>query len=641
MIDRKALTAILLAGTALYAVPALGQPQPQPQMVAAAEDVVITANFLPTPIAEVASSVTVVTAREIELKQLRSLPDVLKDIPGLNVVQTGGPGGQTSVFLRGTNSGHTKVILDGIEINDPSSPNGAFDYSHMLTGNIDRVEVLRGPQSGLYGSDAIGGVINIITKKGMGPLQVTGSVEGGSFDTLNENLGASGSQGMFNYAFSAEHVHVGDMPVTPKSLLPPGQAAIGNYYDNYSLFTRLGADISQNFDVGFVGRYTYTKLRFTSDDFPPPTFGAVPRAVQSVEDSQQYDTRGTAHFIVAGVDNTIGGAYSSSIRTDVDNPSGTHTIYYGSRYKFDYLGSVRVLDGQDLTFGASTLEEKNSSYGAFPVAARDNQQAVYGQLQSDFGNNVFNTASLRFDHHSRFGDAVTYRIAPAVLVPDMGLKLKGSAGTGFKAPTLDQLYHDYPAFFFFANPNLKPEKSFGYDIGFEETVLNDQVMFGATYFHNDITDLIDTDPVTFSTVINVGKASTYGLEAFAAYQMMETLSFRADYTYTEAMNDLTHVSLVRRPKNKISGTVIWEPMDGFTLTGTVLHTGVSIDGDRVFFSRTKTKPWTTVDVAAAFDVTPNVNIYGRITNLFDEKYEVPLGFRAPGRGFIVGIKGTM
>jgi vitamin B12 transporter len=172
-----------------------------------ADEVVVTATRFPTPESQVASSISIVTAGEIEARQLRTLPDVLKDLPGLNLIQSGGPGGQTSVFMRGTNSDHTKVFVDGIDVNDPSSPNASFDSGLFLAQDIAKVEVLRGPQSGLYGSDAIGGVINIITKSGSGPASFVGRVEGGSFDTFNQSAGLGGSVDGFHYAANIEHFH--------------------------------------------------------------------------------------------------------------------------------------------------------------------------------------------------------------------------------------------------------------------------------------------------------------------------------------------------------------------------------------------------------------------------------------------------
>jgi vitamin B12 transporter len=177
---------------------------------AANATVVYSPTAVVTPESNIASSVTVITAADIQREQRRTVPDALSTVPGLNIVQTGGPGGQTSIFMRGTNSNHTKVLIDGIDVSDPSNPNRSFDFGQLLTADIDRIEVLRGPQSGLYGSDAIGGVISVITKKGEGPPKVTATVEGGSFGTFNQSASLSGSDRQINYAFSVAHFLAAD-----------------------------------------------------------------------------------------------------------------------------------------------------------------------------------------------------------------------------------------------------------------------------------------------------------------------------------------------------------------------------------------------------------------------------------------------
>lgn len=199
----------------LFLTTAFAQEQAPSTQPIALPTVTVSATTIPTPTDQVASSVTVITAQQIEQQQLRTVPDALNTVPGLNVVQTGGPGGQTSVFMRGTNSNHVKVFIDGIEAGDPSSPNGAFDFAHLLTGDIETIEVLRGPQSGLYGSDAIGGVISITTKKGEGPPKVTASAEVGSFGTFKQTSSLRGSQGEFNYSFNILHFQSTSTPVTP------------------------------------------------------------------------------------------------------------------------------------------------------------------------------------------------------------------------------------------------------------------------------------------------------------------------------------------------------------------------------------------------------------------------------------------
>src|SRR5882757_4491973 len=252
--------------------------------------VVVSPTAIVTPIEHVASSVTVITAKDIERDQRRTAPDALATVPGLNVVQSGGPGGQTSVFMRGTNANHTKVLIDGIDASDPSNPARVFDLGQLLTADIQQIEVLRGPQSGLYGADAIGGVISIITKKGEGPPRATGMIEGGSFGTFNQTAALSGAQDRINYAFSVAHLHAGNVPVTSLELLPSGQKAIGNNYDNMTYSTKLGADVSENLTLNAVARYTDATLRFTTDS----GFPSFPNAAQSTQIVHQFLTRGEA-----------------------------------------------------------------------------------------------------------------------------------------------------------------------------------------------------------------------------------------------------------------------------------------------------------------------------------------------------------
>ena len=203
-------------------------------------EVTISATGTPEPLTDVGSSVTVIDAAQIEREQRRTVPDALSLAPGLNVAQTGGPGGQTSVFIRGTNSNQVKVLIDGIDASDPSNPNGSFDFGQLLTYDLSRIEVLRGPQSGLYGADAIGGVISLTTKAGEGPPKAKALIEGGSFGTLNETMGFSGSTPVFSYNMNLAHFDVANTPVTPPELLPPGRQAIGNAYENWTLSTKLG-----------------------------------------------------------------------------------------------------------------------------------------------------------------------------------------------------------------------------------------------------------------------------------------------------------------------------------------------------------------------------------------------------------------
>ncbi|HEY0745491.1 MAG TPA: TonB-dependent receptor [Steroidobacteraceae bacterium] len=609
-----------------------------PQVNAAPEDlpdtIVVTATRLPTPEEQVASSISVVSADEIAVRELQTLPEVLKQVPGLNVVQTGGAGGQTSVFMRGTNSNHTKVLVDGIDVGDPSNAGGAFDFAHFLTQDIEKVEILRGPQSGLYGGDAIGGVINIITKSGSGPAQVNAALDAGSFDTFNQTGSISGSMDRLHYAANLEHYHSGETPVTPLNLLAPGEQRIDDYYDNLTASTKLGFDVTQNFDVGLVARYTDSHLRLTGENtnnFPAD----FPDSSQSVDDTLQTYARATAHLLSfdGALDETLGAAYSN-IRSSDFSPEAPRSDTVGERVKFDWQGNIKLAANEKLVLGAEHQRDEITA----PISAGTKIDSGYTELQSGFGDRFFDTLSVRYDENDRFGGKVTYRFAPAFLITETGTKLKASVGTGFKAPTLNQLFQSFPAFDFFANPNLKPESSLGWDAGFEQTLAADSLRFGITYYHNQIKNLI-ADSADFTTDINVGRAMTQGIESFAAYRPLQALTLRMDYTFTEATDEISHEELLRRPKHKGTLNADWRPTARLSLNATLLSVSSWVDGNRDFsIQRLNASPYTTVDLAAGYDVSSHLNVYVRISNLLDRRFENPVGFSSPSLGALAGIK---
>jgi vitamin B12 transporter len=219
-----------------------------------------------------------------------------------------------------------------------------------------------------------------------------------------------------------------------------------------------------------------------------------------------------------------------------------------------------------------------------------------------------------------------------------GTRLKASVGTGFKAPTLDELFHSYPIFGFFANPNLQPESSHGYELGFDQTLTSAALSFGATYFRNNIRNLIN-DNAQFTSYANVGRARTQGVESFIAYQPTRTVSMRLDYTYTEATDEILNQELLRRPKHKASLNGSWQATTRLSLHTTVLAVGDWADGNRNFsIPRLRAPGYTTVDLAANFDLNRNLALFGRIDNLFNRRYENPTGFLHPGVGAYAGIK---
>ena len=621
----------LLVPFALLALPA-------PSHAAEADElqpVVVTATRIPTPLREVASSISIVTAADIEARQERTFADVLKDIPGLNVVQTGGLGGVTSVFMRGTNSNHTKVLIDGIDVSDPSNSTGAFDFGQLLTQDIERVEVLRGPQSGLYGSDAIGGVINIITRSGSGPMQLAGALEGGTFDTFNQAGSLSGSQDAFHYSAHVSHFHAGATPVTPLDLLQPGEARNDDYDDNLTLSTKLGFEVTQSFDLGLVARYTDAHLHTTSEDFSPlPPFAAFPAPQQTTAATDEYFTRLTAHTgsFDGLLDQTLGLAYTHD-RTSTVQPATPPALNTGERRKLDWQGNIRAATTETVVIGAEYERDGISQ----PITAGVHISSGYAELQSRIGEHWFSALNARYDDNSRFGGKTTWRFAPEWVIADSDTKLKASVGTGFKAPTLSELFQDFPSFFFFANPNLRPESSTGYDAGIEQGLGRD-VRFGATYYYNRIRDLITTD-VTGTTYANIGRATTAGIESFIAWQPVKELTLRIDYTFTEAADDVLHQELLRRPKHKGTYLASWQATSAWRLNLDVLWVGTWVDGNRDFsIPRLDAPGYTTFNLATTYDLSPQLALLGRIENLFDRHYQNPVGFLQPSIGIYAGIR---
>ncbi len=596
--------------------------------------VVVGATLIPTPESELGTSVTVISAEEISARQQRTLPDALLAVPGLNVVQSGGPGGLTSVFIRGANSNQTKVLIDGIDVSDPSSANGAFDFAHILNFDLGSIEVLRGPQSGLYGSDAIGGVINIETQKGRGPMLATANVEGGSFGTFNQTAKVSGSADWLSYFMGFGHFSTTDTPVTPPVLVPIGRAINPNAYDNRTFSFRVDAQLADQLDVGLTSRYIETTLLSTSDDY------LGPENQRSTNGSDQSFSRAFIHNTLfdGRFDQTLGLAYTHYDRSYID-PNFIPIVpsrYEGSRIKLDYQGNVRLIEGETLVLGAQ--REVDRLINSNPLWAVNGDTAGFAELQSNIGGRLFNAASIRYDANDQFGSATTFRIAPAFLITETGTKLKGSVGSGFKAPTLDELYNSYPAYGFYANPNLEPETSIGYDAGFEQALLPDRISFGATYFANNIKNLIDIN-ATATSYVNVGQARTFGLESFLSLSPWDGFSVRADYTYTVAKNEITQLDLLRRPRDKLSLTATLQATSALLLTATFVYTGPWADANRAGTATNLVAPgYTLLNLAATYDFGHGIAGFARVQNALNDHYQNPLGFDQPTLGVFGGVK---
>jgi vitamin B12 transporter len=610
------------------------------------EKVVVTATRVETPVEEIASSITVISSKEIERKQKTTVLEVLKGLPGLDVVQNGGVGGATSIFLRGANSEHTLVMIDGVEVNDPISPGRSYDFAHLTVDNIERIEVIRGPQSTLYGSDAIGGVVNIITKKGEGKPKFFLSAEGGSFTTFREATGISGGNKWVNYSFALSRFDTEGISTASKK--------DGNYerdgYENTSLSAKLGFKPMDNLGIDFILRYMDAKTEL--DNFAG-VGGDDPNYVQK-SNQFLFKTQVGLSLFDQVWSQKLGLALNDHNRDIKNKKDSQHPFDYekgrydGQLLKFDWQHHLQLHKTNALTFGLEyEREEGKSKYyweslwgpgqSIFPKKTA-NIKGYYIQDEIKLWDRLFATLGIRIDDHSRFGSETTYRVAPAYLIKETDTKIKGTFGTGFKAPTLYQLFAPATLWGPIGNKDLKPEKSKGWDFGVEQNFFKNRVTLGATYFRNDFKDLIQFD--WGQGYINIAKAKTEGVELFASAKPIDDLTLRINYTYTDTEDKTTGEALIRRPKNKIGFDINYHFLNNGNVNLGVIYVGKRDDLD---FSispsrRVKLDQYTLVNLAVSYDITKNFQLFGRVENLLDKEYEEVKGFGTPGLSFFGGMK---
>jgi vitamin B12 transporter len=640
------LAALAVLLTALLAAPLAHAAQGEKIEVG---EIVITATGLETPLREVASSMTVIKDEEIENSQKTEVLEVLRAEPGLDVVRTGGPGGATSIFMRGADSDQTLVLIDGIEANDPIF-NRSFDFGHLTVDNIERIEVLRGPQSTIYGSDAMGGVINIITKKGKGKPRLFVSGEGGSFSTYRLSGGLSGGQDWVNYSLGVSWLDTEG--ISSASEKDGNTEKDGT--ENLTLSARLGVMPVEQLELDFTARYTDSEKEI--DNFGGPG-GDDPNHVSEVN---QLFMRAAARLSLFENlwEQELGVSLTDHDTDETNDPDPDHpgefsvSAFDSMIIKVDWQHNLYLHETNTITLGLETEEEKGESsidsVTAFGPSvsvfgektARTN--SVYAQDQAKLWDRFFATVGVRLDDHDQFGSEVTYRLTAAYLLEETGTKFKATYGTGFKAPTLFQLFDPVNG-----NPDLAPEKSKGFDVGIEQALWEDRLALGATYFDNDFQDLIEfvlLDPMLFTgTFRNVNEAEARGVELFASLTPFEELVLRADYTYTKTEDKTTGEDLLRRARNKFKLNATYR----FPEKGTV-NLGVSYIGKRedldfsVFPSeRVELKGYTLVDLAASYDITKNLEVFGRVENILDEDYEEVKGFGTPGISAFGGLKVTL
>ena len=616
------------------------------------DPVVVTATRSTVKESALGNTMTVITAEEIKARRLNSVSDVLRVVPGLDVVSAGGTGQQVSVFTRGANSNQTLVLIDNIQMNDPSNPNNSFDFANLQVDNIERIEILRGAASAMWGADAMGGVIHIITKHGKGAPTFSGLAEGGNYNTWKTGGGISGSEDRLNYTLNASHLSNLGVSAAAQSM--------GNRerdpYQNTTVQGRLGYEVTDDLDLDWTLRYNAAETGLDNCGGS----GYVNFNKQFVpcdnpfyfSDTNQLYTRGQARLFTFdnlweqrfGVNYTLNDRQTRYTTTPSPNwvPA---TLNQGQQTKVEWLHILHLHETDTVTGGIEgkfdTLDNQNA-YSQ--VVSSMNNAGYYLQNQLDWLERFHTTLGGRLDDNSLYGSHLTWRYNQSVEVPELQQRLKANVGTAFRPPSLCELNKAC-----YGNPDLKPETSLNWDAGLEQDLLDKKVTGGVLYFDNRFSNLIQWDPSAnggLGNVENVSSAVARGIESFLEWKPWDVLAVRANYTfdqthglYNATSGQQTNDALLLRPKNKGNFDI-----DYHILPDVTTHLNVLVVGNRSSFdvngAVVNVPGYVLVNVSGNYEVTQNITLFARLDNLLNKQYQQVWGYGALGFTGIGGVNVT-
>ncbi len=577
-------------------------PAPMPVANAESETVVVTGTRIETPIDQVGRAVTVITADDIALRQQRFVFDALQAVPGVQVVRSGSFGALSSVSIRGLPTNQTLVVQDGVVLNDPASFGNSFNFANFDTNDIRQLEVLRGAQSTLYGSDAIGGVINIVTRDGREGFAADGFLEVGSFSTFRGSATVLGGTEVVSGRFTVSGVTTDGFSSADE--------ANGNRerdgFDNVTLSTKLRFAPADTLEFTAVGRYQDSEGEF--DGF---TFGVGPSDADEVAQSEELALAGFAtHTAFEGrLENRLAITYLRNDQLNLSEGDATFDAL-GTRTSYEYQGTVRPLDALTVILGTEYEEQESTVSIGFGGNEVIETTSGYGLVQ--FSPLTFLTVNggIRHDSFSNFGGETTYSISAALEVPATGTIFRGSYGDGFRAPSAGELSF---------NPDLFPEVSEGWDAGVEQPFWKGRATLRAVYFDQRIDDLIAFDLAAF-TFVNIQEFDTRGVEVSGEARLGDVLSVSAAYTYTDAVNLSTEIAAGNQPENRFNVEMVYQPMTSLTLSAGVTYNGTERSGVETLDS------FTLVALRGSYDVSARLNLFVRVENALDADYQDNFGF---------------
>lgn len=656
----RLLSAASVAATAFavaFSSPARAQ-EPPPL------DVVVTPNRSPTDIQRTGSAVTVISGEEVRKTNPATPLDVLRQAPGVAAAANGGPGGTAFATIRGAESRHTLVLIDGIRVGDATSTGGEFNFANLVATDIERIEVLRGPQSALYGSDAIGGVINIITRKGRGAPTASVQIEGGSYGTASVIASASGGTRDFNYAFALS------------GLSTRGFSAYGYRIAGLQGFRPFDRDGNQR--LAGTARFgwrpidgleieggIYVGRQRGGYDAAFAGFGFLPDTPSKQEGRLAVGyLRAKLSTLEGLLDHqvTLSGSRTERNLNDVQRfdfgfgleEERNRYGFAGDRTGVEYQGTLNLgRFGRTIVGGGLEREKARFEtiplFNSFQTPARDSFERNAGSAfllhQVTLGDRLDLSAGGRIDKVQGVKAFTTGRVTAAYRIPETGTKLRASLGTGAKAPSLYQQFSIYGPTRS-GDPALQPEYSVGGDVGIDQSLLGGRLVLSATLFANRIRDLIGFDstrgtPGFFGPIgqyVNVARARTQGVELSADAALVEGLvRLKGVYTYTDARDSQTDLRLARRPEHQGRVALTLTPFAGLTVEPSVLFVGEQFSAPR---ERQRLAPYARLDVHASYRFNAGLELYARGENLTNARYQEVYTYGAAGRSAYAGLRAT-
>jgi len=611
------------------------------------EPVVVTATKTETPAGELGASVTIVTEEDFKTFHYPTVDEALRQVPGLEIRRSGSFGKTTSITIRGANTKQVQVLVDGVRVKSPTL--GEVDLSDISPDLIERIEVIRGPQSTLYGADAIGGVVNILTKKGTGPFSGYVSQEAGSYDTYATRSGFSGTYEILDYALGGSHMESNGHFKNDDS-------------EQNALNLRLGVRLPAQSSIGFTLRYTRAEtglpVKFVSTNRGPlPIDPVIDDNNRNISETYVMTLAGKTRPVTWWETELRLGKYNNT-NTFIDLPDRADECpfppcEFPSRIKVErreaeWLNRFFVGSWSTSTFGVELRGEEGHLRPGTPGApttpfdARSHTTAGFFEEQLRFWERLFLTAGVRVEDNSVFGRNTTERGSLAYVVKEWGTRIRGGAGSGFRAPTFNEQF--FPGF---SDPTLKPEVSFSYDFGVDQSVWGNRIRLGMTYFRNDFENLISLQSIPtppFVKGVNAGQARAQGIEFTSEVDLLDNLVASLSYTYTNSLVPATRHPIPREPEHRWNIGLTWEPVKRLSLFTQVHVVTQQWEASDALGGGLYNSGHTRVDVGGTYRLLnrhgylQSLDLTARIQNLLNERYAEVRGFPALGVTGLVGLR---